>query len=154
MNKISFLKWAVTALILLNVCTVVFFATRKHPPRREGPQKVIGERLHFDAAQIAGYENLIQKHQSSVQAKQQEITAAKSNLYQLLRGTDFSQKDALVGRIGALQQEIEQVHFAHFQEVKALCKGSQVADFDALAGELAQFFARPGGKDNKPPQGW
>lgn len=149
MNKISFLKWAVAALVVLNVGTIAFSFIQKRPPHRVDPQKVIIERLHFDAVQIADYEKLIEKHRNAVEQRQQSITAAKSELYQLLKSSDFAKKDSLVGRIGYLQEEIEQVHFAHFQEIKSLCKGSQVAEFDSLISELAQFFGQFRNNDRK-----
>ncbi len=139
MTKLSFLKWAVASLVLLNLGAIVFFFSQKH---REGPRKTIEQRLHFDAGQISDYEKFITKHRRDVVRKEQEILGAKSELYRLLGGSDFSKKDSLVGRIGALQQEIEQVHFAHFQEIKSLCKGSQLADFEVLAGDLARLFSK------------
>ncbi|MFN0216494.1 MAG: hypothetical protein ACKVT2_19715 [Saprospiraceae bacterium] len=149
MSKTSFLKCAVVALVLLNLGTIAFFFTQKRPPHHISPRKVIVDRLHFDAAQIAKYEKLIERHQTSIKQKEQNISVAKSDLYVLLQGADFSKKDSLIARIGALQMEIEAVHFDHFQEIKSICKPTQLADFNALTSELARFFGKPELRDRK-----
>jgi periplasmic protein CpxP/Spy len=149
MSKTAFLKWAVAALVLLNLGTIAFFFTQKRPPHHVGPRKVIVDRLHFDAAQIAEYEKLIERHQTSIKQKEQNISVAKSDLYVLLQGADFSKKDSLIARIGAFQMEIEAVHFDHFQEIKSICKPAQLGDFNALTSELARFFGKPELRDRK-----
>ena len=140
MNKTSFLKWVVAALVLLNLGTLSILFTQRRPPHREGPRKAIIARLHFDAAQVEAYDKMVEAHRSGIHQKQQEIFEAKAALYGLLASTDFSKKDSLVEGVGHLQEEIELVHFAHFQEIKSLCRDTQVADFDKLASELARFF--------------
>ncbi|MFN0036498.1 MAG: Spy/CpxP family protein refolding chaperone [Saprospiraceae bacterium] len=148
LTKTNFWRTAALALLLLNGCLLAFFLTRPRPPREGGPQKIIVERLHFDAAQIGAYEQLMQQHRSEVQTKRREVQAAKQQLYGLLQGSDFSKKDSLARRVGQLQVDIENVHFSHFQDIKSLCKSDQIENFNALTGELSQFFAPPGRRQN------
>lgn len=143
------MKWVVAALVLLNISTLAFFFTHKRPPHPAGPRNIIIDRLHFDAAQVGEYEKLIKKHQSGIREIEQNISVAKSELYGLLQGADYSKKDSLMARIGALQMDIEAVHFAHFQEIKSLCKPAQLADFNNLTIDLARFFGWPDKKSRK-----
>ena len=148
LTKTNFWRTAALALLLLNVGLMVFFVARPHPGRGEGPQKIIVDRLHFDAQQTAAYEQLIQQHRADIRSKRQAMQEAKQQLYGILQGSNFSKKDSLARRVGQLQVEIETIHFGHFQDIKNLCKSDQIADFNALTDELAQFFAPPGRKDN------
>ena len=145
LTKTNFWRTAALVLLVLNGCLAAFFLTRPHPGRSDGPQKIITERLHFDAAQAAAYEQLVQQHRTAVQAKKREVQEAKQQLYGILQGSDFSKKDSLAQRVGQLQADIEGIHFGHFQDIKNLCKSDQIEAFHALTGELSQFFA-PSGK--------
>lgn len=148
LTKTNFWRTAALVLLVLNVGLIVLFVTQSHPGRGEGPQKIIVERLHFDAQQAAAYEQLIQQHRTDIRAKRREMQEAKQQLYSILQGSDLSQKDALTQCVGQLQMEMENIHFSHFQDIKNLCKSDQIADFNALTGELAMFFAPPDRKKN------
>ena len=145
MNKTRFLKFAVTALVLLNIGSTAFFLMRKPPPN--GPKKIIIDRLHFDANQVADYEKLIKKHRTEIIQKDAELSAARQAIYQQLLMEDFSKKDSLIAQVGQLQEAVEQIHFAHFLELKNLCRADQQADFGALVSDLARYF--PGQKRQK-----
>ncbi len=150
LTKTNFWRTAALVLLLLNVGLMVFFVARPHLGRGEGPQKIIVERLHFDAQQAAAYQQLIQQHRADIRSKRQAMQEAKQQLYSILQGSDLSQKDSLTQRVGQLQVEMENIHFSHFQDIKNLCRGDQIEAFNALTGELAEFFAPPGRKPNHP----
>ncbi|MCC6461984.1 MAG: hypothetical protein IT260_16035 [Saprospiraceae bacterium] len=146
MSKIRFLSLLVVALVLLDlIAAALFFSGKLPPPRREGPRRVILERLHFNEQQTAAYDKLIAAHRSAIRQKQDEMATAKQQLYAQLAGDSFPQKDSLIAHIGRLQQEIEQIHFSHFQDIKGLCQATVEQDeaFRALAGELGQYFGPP-----------
>ncbi len=142
MNKTKFLSIAVIVLVLLNLGTLAFFWMKRPPhPMQEGPKKIIVERLHFDVEQVAAYDKLIVQHQQEVKAKQQEIGAAKTVLYEQLKSDDLSRKDSLIMVIGQVHQQMEAIHFQHFSDLKKLCKDEQIKAFDELTAELAGYFA-------------
>ncbi|MEQ1746310.1 MAG: hypothetical protein ABMA02_12855 [Saprospiraceae bacterium] len=144
LTKTNFWRISVLTLLLLNIALVAYFSLRqeRHPQRRGDEIKnFIVERLHFDAAQTAAYEGLIERHRASIRAKEQDVRAAKQRLYSSLQGSDFSEKDTLIQQIGRLQTGIEQVHFDHFLEVKNLCRPEQVADFRSVADQLARLLS-------------
>lgn len=117
---------------------------------QDGPKKIIAERLHFDAEQVAAYDKLIAQHQQVIKSKQQEIGAAKTALYALLQGDDLSKKDSLTNIVGQLQQQIEAVHFQHFSDIKNICKGEQIQAFNEMTADLAGYFS-PKIRANKKP---
>ena len=143
MSKSKFLTLAVVALFLLNAATLAFFFFKKPPPpsMQDGPKKVIIERLHFDAQQVAEYEKLIAQHQQEVAAQEQEIGAAKKALYGQLRTDGFAKRDSLILVIGKLQGGMEIIHFQHFASLKKLCNAEQMDDFNALTADLADYFS-------------
>ena len=152
MSKIRFLTLAVALLILLNLGTLAFFLMGRKPPHQshEGPKKIIIERLRFQPDQVAAYEKLIGQHRSAIQEKEQEMAAAKKQLYALLKQDSFPQKEAFVAQINQAQQAIEQIHFNHFFELKALCTPEQQPLFDALTEDLAAYFGPQRPMRNKP----
>jgi hypothetical protein len=139
MNKTRFFWLAIIVLVALNLVTLF----RRMPPPPEGPRKIIIERLHFDKEQATAYGQLIEKHRADIRQKDEAIAAARQAIYSLLPGNDFSKKDSLIAEVGRLQTEVEQLHFAHFQDIKKLCREEQLADFAALSRDLEQLFNRP-----------
>ncbi|MCC7246795.1 MAG: periplasmic heavy metal sensor [Saprospiraceae bacterium] len=148
MNKVRFLTWAVIALGLLNIALIAGFLLRKHPPRPdEGPRERIIKRLQFDESQAKAYNDLINGHRQAIRQKDDEIAAARQELYALLATNDTSARDSLIARVSALQAQVENIHFNHFNDIKQLCKPDQIANFNALAGELETLFGK-----NKHPE--
>ncbi len=147
-NKIDFWRMTVVALLLLNGGVLFFLLTQPKPPhpgrRGEGPKHLIIERLHLDAGQTDAYEKLVRQHQNDIRAKEREMHDTKRHLYASLQNAEAPAKDSLAQRIGQLQVDIEHIHFNHFQDIKTLCRPEQMADFNALAGELADYFSRTG----------
>jgi periplasmic protein CpxP/Spy len=141
MNKTRFLTGAVVALLLLNISVIAFFLSQRRPRPMEGPRQIMIEKLHFDTAQIAAYDQLIEQHRNKIRTKETEITNAKSQLYLILQGEDRSQMDMLIRNIGQLQEAVERIHFEHFSGIKSICKGSQIADFNNLAVDLSMYFS-------------
>lgn len=119
------------------------------PMKKAGPRKIIADQLHFDKEQVIAYEKLIETHQASIHALDDSILIAKNNLYQTLQDEMFTGKDSLVNRLGALQKQVELVHYEHFTAIKALCKPDQLDRFNKLSNDLARFFSS--GKKNAPP---
>ena len=149
MNKTRLLTLAVLALLAINMglLTFLFFGKPPRPPRggaaggQDGPKQVIIDKLHLGEKQVARYEVLIEQHRASLKPLNEEIQETKSRLYATLANEVITDKDSLIDRLGDLQMQIENVHYEHFLEIKKLCTHQQMADFKALSGELAKYFA-------------
>lgn len=148
MNKIKVLTYSLIALIVFNVGMIVFFKIIK--PRdcggnfRNGPRKMIVEKLHFDAKQQQQFEVTIESHIKKIKSIEDQIQHSKENLYaQLsLQNVDPIVKDSLITVLGNLQKQIETSRFDHFKKIKEICNTpEQEEDFKELTVELSKMFA-------------
>ena len=150
MTKVRILILAVVALVLLNVALVAFLLSHGPPPRQEGPKRVIIERLHFDAAQISAYEQIIGEHQGWVDGKTAQQKRLREELYALLQKPGRDGADSIATAIGVVQAQIELIHFKHFEAIEAICRPEQRSDFIALSQELTQLFRGPPPRQERP----
>lgn len=151
MNKLKLVSIVAIGLLLSNISLLVFFYMNKphHPPRHDGPRDVIIERMHFDAEQINQYDALIKVHRTTISSKEEEMMASKNNLYQqLLLKNNETAVDSLLSNLSALHQQIETIHYRHFEDIHQLCHPEQEKYFQALTSEIAQLFSR---NKMKPP---
>jgi periplasmic protein CpxP/Spy len=161
MSKIKLLSIAVIGLLAINIAVIGYLLLRKPPmppigmpqsEKKEGPKKIIIDKLHFDKEQVTAYEALIVGHRESVKGLKDSISNTKNNLYQSLKTENFTGKDSLIHLLGFLQKRIELVHYEHFTQIKKLCKPEQMADFNTLTNELAFYFTTEK-KGSPPPAG-
>ncbi len=160
MSKLRLLILAVVGLLLINFAVVSWFffqpSQPQHPDNRmprgeDGPKKMIIERLHFSPEQVQEYEALIKGHRASIRATEDSIRSAKNNLYQTLNSNNAEQKDSLITKLSDLHQQIEQIHYNHFTDIRKICKPDQLDDFNRLTEDLARFFNQ-GKKRPAPPK--
>ena len=153
MNRTKLLTIAVIGLLLLNfgILGVMFFGKSSHPPmysphggpKGEGPKHIIIERLHFDETQQKEYELLVVEHRRKTNELHEASKKIHDQLFSLLKGDTINQKesDALILEITTNQKAIEDLNFDHFNAIKKLCKGEQIALFNELVNDLGRLFA-------------
>lgn len=159
MSKIKLLSIAVIGLLFVNLGLVAFLFFRKPPHTaggrpplsKDGPKKLIIERLHLDKEQVTQYEHIIEVHQAGIKSLDDSIKIAKNNLYQSLTDENFTSRDSLIARLGLLQRKIELTHYDHFAAIRKICNPEQLAYFNGLTKDLAKFFA-PIKKEGRPPK--
>ncbi len=156
MKKTQLLAILVVVLVLLNAATLGFLLLGRphgpHPPHMKsehGPKARIEERLSFTAEQEKAFQGLIEAHRSQIRAKDEEMMAARNMLYAQLSDGDTAHTDSLLAAIGRIQQEVEQVHFAHFEQIRGLCTSEQLPAYHELTKELATYFGHPKGPKHK-----
>ncbi len=141
MNKVTVLSIVSAMLLLSNLALIGFVLLRKPPRKEEGPRKIVIEKLHFDTQQIVAYDSLIVAHRNVIKSKNQEILQLKKELYNTLNQPFLtSQKDSFLLKISIAQSTIEQTHYAHFEQLKALCHENQRQDFENFTKELTDYF--------------
>lgn len=155
MDKIKLLTISVITLLLLNIMTLFFLISSvgggpQRGMNRPRPDKIIIDKLHFDAQQQKEYRKLIHWHRTQINAFDSQIHKTKQELYlQLLKSkVDVKVEDSLINNLSNLQKQIEATHFKHFQDIKKLCKNEQIRDFDELTEELTHIFNPPPPKPN------
>ncbi len=142
MNKVKALSFISIGLLVLNLLLIWFiFSHRPNHGGKEGPKKIIIEKLHFDESQTKAYEVLIDAHRKDIQRSETQMMALKNQLYGSLQtGKNTDASDSLILEIGRVQMEMEDINFNHFNEIKQLCKPDQLIYFDELCGEIASLF--------------
>jgi Spy/CpxP family protein refolding chaperone len=154
MSRTKLLTIAVISLLLLNIGTLSVILLKSpppphgdgRPPHGEGPKRIIMERLHFDAGQQRAYELLIDDHRSKTMTLNQASRELHTKLYSLLKeeSADKSQADTIILQIAENQKAINNLNFAHFQQIRDLCKPEQIKDFNLLAEDLSELFGPKG----------
>ena len=158
MEKTKLLTITVIGLLLLNLSTLAFLLVSDSgghkrpndtPEGRPNPSEIIIERLHFDDKQQKEYDKIIQWHRREIKILDGNIRSAKNELYTHLNQpqVDVKIKNSLIAVINANQEQIEETHFKHFEDIKKLCHQDQLADFNELTEDLSKIFA-----PNKPPR--
>lgn len=156
MDKIKLLTYAVIGLLLLNVGIIgfLFFSRQNKNPEENHrkPKEFISEKLHFDANQNEKYESIIPIYKDKIDSLDAINKKLKSELYfQLkLQVVNSATKDSIITLFLANQKRIEQLHFKHFQDIKSICKISQLEDFNALTQELCKMFSNQNSKPHPP----
>lgn len=161
MNKNRLLIFLIAGLLISNILLVVFIMKGKRhgpgpggPHHRGGPRELLIERLHFDESQIQQFEKLIQEHRKNLREHDSQLQNLKTILYSNLKSPENKTvTDSLINAMTVIQNKIEHVHYAHFEDVKKLCKPEQINDFNELANELSHIFGPPAphGPGGPPP---
>jgi periplasmic protein CpxP/Spy len=146
-------------LFLLNAGIITFMFLRnppgpgagRPPLRKEAPREAIIQMLHFDKEQADQYKQLIDQHQSSIRDLDDKIAETKNALYQTLSTENSIAKDSLLLTLADLQKHVESVHYAHFMDIKKICRPDQLRDFDKLTKDLSRLFSRSARNIPPPP---
>jgi len=152
MTRTAFFGFSAVVLLILNIGLTIFLFTGKGEqerkrPHHPGPRNEIITQLNLDEKQVAAYDALIKEHRSNIHAYDGQMMHLKKELYTgLASDMQLDEQDSLLQAISVIQLQIEQVHYVHFQAIRALCRPDQQANFDELANRLAALFAPP-----KPP---
>ncbi|MFY0672598.1 MAG: hypothetical protein JXQ87_04310 [Bacteroidia bacterium] len=154
MSKQRFLSFSVVVLIITNVSVLLFFVINNPShghikPTRENPKEIIIEKLAFDKNQIIEYEAAIAIHRFEIEEQEMKIRELKHKLYEGLAGNG-NKKEELISELANAQRKIEQIHYQHFEEIKAICNDNQKDEFNALSNDLAKIFAPKPPKHHSP----
>jgi protein CpxP len=156
MDKIKLLTYSVIGLLLLNVGIIGFLFFSRPNRNPEGNQKrhkeFISEKLHFDANQNDKYESIIPIYKDKIDSLDAINRKLKSELYSQLKlqVVNSAIKDSIITLFLANQKHIEEEHFKHFQDIKSICKPTQLSDYNALTQELYKMFSNQNSKPHPP----
>ncbi|MFT6441172.1 MAG: hypothetical protein ACJASM_000707 [Salibacteraceae bacterium] len=121
---------------------------QRHHEKQKTPKEVIIYALDFDDTQQKQYELTITNHRQNIRKKDKKILKKKGQLFSLLVAPNDSLKTRYLADLGKLKSEIDSIHFAHFLEIKEICKTVQLDAFNTLTIDLGRLFLAPG--PNKP----
>jgi periplasmic protein CpxP/Spy len=145
MNKTRIL-WSLLIVCLLSNVFLLWRSFAGHPlhgRHKQEPKHHIIEALQLDESQRKEYEKLIQEHRGKVDSLEQELVQVRTGMYALL--ADSAQANAQqILAVTHIQSQMEQVHYAHFKAIRALCKTDQLERFDKLTSEFPNLFSPRG----------
>jgi Spy/CpxP family protein refolding chaperone len=148
MSKLRFYQYLSITLLAGNLFLLWLHFSVKKPPHN-GPRKEIIQRLNLDEAQITRYDTLIANHRKSLFALDTKIQQQRKALYTSIGSGNNA--DSLLQSLNRTQRDIEQLHYAHFRDIRALCKPEQVPAFEQLTQDLAAMFG-PAKRGPRPPK--
>ncbi len=139
-------KFLIGIIILLAISNIILISSKfiRKVPHHDRPRNVVIEKLQLDDDQIILYDELIKVHRSTIHKKDDEIVLLKNELYATM-GNNQSEdsSDQIIGKIGALQMEIEMAHYTHFRDIKKICMPDQLKAYKELVLEIEKIFRRP-----------
>lgn len=142
MNKIRLLSILALALFLTNIGLLVFvYNGGNNKPKEKGPRNIIIEKLSLSIEQVTQYDKLIEQHRKEIRTVEESIRNTKKQLYITLQSDTAAIPNVqFLDELAKLQVEIEQIHYAHFLDIKKLCETNQLPAFNSLTEELSEHF--------------
>jgi periplasmic protein CpxP/Spy len=168
MSKTKLLAIGVIGLLLINISLLAWLFLHKpsveNSEKNSRPNRHMGggggdlkyriiEALQFDAQQQEEYMQLVQQHRATINQIDDSIVVLKNQLYQSLSNSTTQAPNNYITQLGQLQQQIEQTHYQHFADIKALCTKQQLPLYENLIGQMAYFFSQ-NKKRPPPPRGF
>jgi periplasmic protein CpxP/Spy len=130
----NWLKYVVGIALILNVLTLVFFLMRKPPPPPRNPEDILVAALHLDAEQQKKFALLREQHRDLRFSLLEQIKATRLMQYK----GGFTDTDSTTAQIGRIYTALERSNVKHFNDLRALCRPDQLAQFDSLMVEAVE----------------
>jgi periplasmic protein CpxP/Spy len=157
------LLWALVILLLVanTISLIVFWSGNKQQQQQPAQRGQLGDfitrELGLDSSQQQQYGQLRQAHRAAAESFRTQINGQKDSLFALLKqgNPGDAAKNAATAKIAALTQQLELLHFNHFQQLRAICTPAQQQKFDNILHDIVRRMSmpppprRPGG----PPPG-
>lgn len=154
MKRETLLLGIVALLVLLNGAILFFFLGRDENHRPPPHDKIIVETLQFDKAQQAQFDQLKQDHHSRVKAIDDIFDKNMEKYFALLQTdtANLNLKDSIDSVMAFLEREKIRITYAHFEDLKKLCREDQQEKFNAFLPQLVKFIMRPNPPKKEPPE--
>lgn len=127
--------WVLGIVLFINVLALGFFGYNEfqHRPMPGGPQlkEVISNELKLDEQQRQIYAVYVKNHQNQSAEIRKEIADAKKAYYQF----ENPNPEALQ-QLTATYGKLDSLNYAHFRDIRGLCKGPQIKAFDHLVEKI------------------
>jgi hypothetical protein len=127
--------WIFGIGLFINVLALGFFGFNEfqHRPFTGGQQlkNVIADELQFNDEQRAIFTGYVKNHQDQSTRIRREIAVAKKSYYQF----KIKNPQALE-KLTATYGKLDSLNYAHFREIRGLCKGPQIKAFDRLLEKI------------------
>ncbi|MGB1243425.1 MAG: hypothetical protein ACPG49_12935 [Chitinophagales bacterium] len=157
MKPIQFYKSAFFVMLLLNIGTLLFIASGPHHPppnHREANQHGFLQRaidiLGLEAEQEKSFKESATKHNTATKALEARQEKAAKGYFHTILEADNVLEDSLLLQLQQLEKDKIVLTYQHFEDVKALLKPSQQANFSNFLERALQILII-NSKNNSPP---
>jgi Spy/CpxP family protein refolding chaperone len=155
MNKDSFYRIVIIALLLLNIGMLAYLWSGPRGPRGEmhgrppRPDELIHDRLQLTDKQTDQFDELKHDHHEHMLELQEQSAELHERLYKLLQSPtpDTTERNNILAQLQENYHQKELVTFDHFQKLRDILNEDQKKRFDDLVGELSRQLIGP------PPEG-
>lgn len=130
----------IIVLLLANIGGLFFFFKNKssgndqRPPmdRKEMIGKYLKDELKFDAAQLAQYDSISEKHKIESEPLFEDLRGEKEKRLRFLADNDYSDSALVqtVNRSAERQKKLDLKMLEHIRNIRALCTPAQKQSFD------------------------
>jgi len=149
-EKLLWLTIIVFAVMNISCLAFILLGRNGRPPHRV--DKIIIEGLQLDDNQIEEFEGLKHEHHEAMMQIDLEMKQPMKQYFGLLsQAGNQHKKDSLETLIAALYKEKLNVTYAHFADLKAICRPDQQKKLDEIMPSLMQIIGQE--KKDGPPRG-
>lgn len=151
MKREHILTWLVVFLIVLNGAVLFYFISKEQSPEPGPPDRIIIEALQLDDQQRAEFDRLKGDHHHKIMALNDRFRLTMENYFLTLQ-TNGEGKDSLEQLITDIEKERLSITYAHFEDIKKMCRADQLEKLNAFLPELIRLVGAPKPKKGGPPR--
>ncbi|UZR98954.1 hypothetical protein [Chondrinema litorale] len=124
-------------LIVVNIILVFVFIYRpKSTIHQNRLLNEISNELAFTEMQKEMFEEMAKTHSDTIRNLKNQEVELVSLIFEQLSSTDHSEKEATLQKILDLEKSKIMVTYNHFEELKAICNETQLANFDKVVDRI------------------
>jgi hypothetical protein len=144
MTKITFYRWLVVVLVLINASTLFFFLSKPTHHSGHPPRELLAEELKLSGAKKTKILHLQDVHFREKDRLIWESHNLHRRLFQLIaeENRNSQTREDLLDKIAQLHRKIEKMTFLYFQEIHDLCDVSQKKKLEKI---MRHVFEHPKG---------
>lgn len=157
MTQLTFYKYAIGGLVLLNIAVLTFFLlTKPKPPHHAPPhhfQAEIIDILDLDKQQAATFKTLAKEHHQQMKSiKEQQQQLLLPYFESLTNSAEDIDKEKILNQFQQQEREKIEVTYQHFEEVKKLLNKKQLSHFKQLMKKFIDKLLFDKQKKTPPPK--
>lgn len=145
--KIGFFTFLILNIALLGLILILPIIAPPHP--RPVMPRVLHQ-LKFDRKQSALFHQLAREHHQSMRKLNQEIRNHLRDYFSGLKNGETDKRKSSLEKIQKLEAQRLAITYAHFNDIKALCRPDQIEDFPRVLDQALNLIA-PNQRNFPPP---
>ncbi|MEO1653482.1 MAG: periplasmic heavy metal sensor [Bacteroidota bacterium] len=154
MNAFKFYKIGFFTVLILNIALLILILILPiiaPPPPRPMMPRVLRE-LKLDRQQRAQFHLLAKEHHQSMKELRREIRSQLQDYFAGLKENEVDKRAEALEKIKKLETERLAITYAHFEDIKSLCRPEQLEGFPRIVDQALHLISPPSGKIPSGPK--